>query len=399
VLAKGVLQAMFREKITRLLMVLLIVGLVGASMGVPLYWAWDQNPAVAAAPNPEPVAPELAPEVRGQKVLAIFSRDARPRDEEVKLPLQKAGAQIVQQVPDDAQPGALRLLLDTQGKDPAEVLAGLPRFMGAIVFQDGKYVRGVPLEKQLAGYRKGQVPAPYAIAAATMPQGMPALLERYNRIPGVKAEHVPPTGRGVGYIKLTPKDAKTTLLEVFIRTRGDFEYMDPPGQPAVKEGLAVAVTPVKKVFAAKEQPAFEIRYKNVSDKAFLLPDQPALYNFWSYDIESVSANKTYTARCILPMGGLALAQPAGPIQPDAELKVTVPLASNTFRIVEGTWPNELKPKNSFDHLPAGKYRVKINIAFTQPAPEKAPANPVWPGREITTQPVEIEIAAESSDKK
>jgi len=99
------------------------------------------------------------------------------------------------------------------------------------------------------------------------------------------------------------------------------------------------------------------------------------------------------------MGDLAMAQPAGPIQPGAELKVTVPLPSNTFRIVEGTWPNELKPKNSLTHLPAGKYRVKINIAFTQPAPEKAPANPVWPGREITTQPVEIEIAAESSDKK
>jgi len=405
-LGKGVLQAMFREKLTRVAVAALILGLIGTGAAIPVYRAWAAKPAAAVlAPNPaaeEPqTARQLPAEVRGQKVLAIFGLEGQPKDD-IQGPLQKAGVKIIQRIQapdDDRAPGLMRLLLDTDGKDPAKVLTGLPRFLGAIVFQDGNYVRGLPLDMQFAGYRKGQVPAPFAVAAATMPQGMPALLERYHRIPGVKAEHVPPRGRGVGFIKLTPKDAKTTLLEVFLRTGCDFEYTDPPGQAAVKDGLAVTVTPVKKVFAAKEDPAFEICYKNVSDKAFLLPDQPGLYGFWTYYIESLSDNKTFTARSILPKGAGALAEPAGPIQPGADLKVTVPLPANAFGIVEGNWGNELRPKNALMRLPPGKYRVKIHIAFVQGLEDKVRVAPIWPAGEIITQPVEIEIAAAEPDKK
>jgi RNA polymerase sigma factor (sigma-70 family) len=130
---------------------------------------------------------QLPAEVRGQKVLAVFTREARPKDDEVRDALKKADVKVLQQVDDDGQPGALRLVLDFGGKDAEKVLADVPRFHGAIVFQDGKYVRGLAPKE-----RNGQVPAAYAYRSWA---GVPATqkqretdLAALRAIPGIKVD-------------------------------------------------------------------------------------------------------------------------------------------------------------------------------------------------------------------
>jgi len=395
VLGKGVLQAMFREKLVRLGVVVVVVGLIGAGVGLPLYRAWAARPAaVALAPNADEPARQLPAEVRGQKVLAVFSREAKPRDDEVKAPLQKAGAQIVQQLPDDGQPGALRLLLDTGGKDPAQVLAGLPRFTGAIVFQDAQYSRGLAPDNPPAGQRKGQVPAAYAIAPASMPQQMPAILERLNKLPGVKAEHIPSEGKGVGYVKLTPRDGKTTLLEVFLRTRGDFNFVDPaaaaakegkPSEPAEKDGLSVVVTPTRAVFAPTEPVLLRLAYKNTSDRTFKL-FRPAGDYAWKFVI--VDAQSKVSKEVNNNSRGLGFGEESATLKSGET--VTVLMERRSF----------LAPAGSTDglgKLPVGKYRVDAHIGFLE-KPNAGLGDPFggakkdyWFGN-ITTRPAEFEVA-------
>jgi hypothetical protein len=88
------------------------------------------------------------------------------------------------------------------------------------------------------------------------------------------------------------------------------------------------------------------------------------------------------------MGGRAFARPEGPIAAGKTLKASASV-SPWFRFVEGPWglANQMK------QLPPGRYQVRIDISFPNELNGK-PAGAIWPARAITTEPVEVEIAAE-----
>jgi hypothetical protein len=162
-------------------------------------------------------------------------------------------------------------------------------------------------------------------------------------------------------------------------------------EPAVKDGLSITVAPAKAAFAEGEMLAFEVTYRNESKKAFRLPDKPALVNYWTFHFETVAENRRYTGRSTLPMGEIVPGQPTAPLEAGASLLAEAAL-HKSFRFVSGAWPNETNPKDSLGSLPPGRYRVKIEMWFSDPV-DTTGEPPVWPDRAITTNPVEFAVAA------
>jgi RNA polymerase sigma factor (sigma-70 family) len=201
--------------------------------------------------------------VRGEKVLVEFwhyplvDHPNRPSDEEIAAgrktigdkigeTLKAANVEVVQFLWGrdgkvwgcDGKEGANRssysamVLLDCKGRRPEEALAAVPYRIAGIVFKDGAYARGLPVEtelKWLVTAKKGQIPAPCAYysrggsAYADLQQSK-LDVERFQTIPGVVAQVFPPSSgvAGGGWsAKLTPASGHT-LLEVFLLTETGF---------------------------------------------------------------------------------------------------------------------------------------------------------------------------------
>jgi RNA polymerase sigma factor (sigma-70 family) len=214
---------------------------------------------VLAQATPLPTAETVPALIKGEKVLASFwhypvvqipdkggttveefAAGQRAAQDKVLQAIQSAGANVLRVV--RVSDGNARyeysslLLLDCKGQSPEKVLRVLPYFLTAIVFQDGQYGKGLPVQmeaKYLFGVKKGQVPAPYAFYAlggsayANILKGEQDV-KRFQTIPGVNVEATPPSGaKGGGWsAKLTPA-AGHTLLEVFLLTETGFKLVDP----------------------------------------------------------------------------------------------------------------------------------------------------------------------------
>ena len=176
-----------------------------------------------------------------------------------------------------------------------------------------------------------------------------------------------------------------------------------PSQPAEKEGLAVVVVPAKRVFVAWEPLSFSVTYRNVSKKAFRLPDQPGLYNYWQMDPPRRKPTRPIRGEARCQGAWRCRRRPTAAIEPGKTLSVEVKLTP--YMYAAGTrWTRT----GAAEELPVGKYQVSFDIHFLtkqfimipgrhgpgQPAMQPLTDNdpvPIWPSDSITTSPVEIEI--------
>lgn len=187
---------------------------------------------------------------RGQKVLVWFhaypvpevgqqpnNREGKKKTADaVQAALTKAGVTIVKQVVADAQP-ELRdhlyqtLLLACGDQDPAEALKDVPHRVTGIVFRDGKYVRGLPLEAE--GRCKGFVPAPHGYFLWGLGDKRGRDQARLKGLKGIRVEDFSyrgPPGGGAGgesgRVRIFP-EGDMTLLEMFLLTQAEFELVEP----------------------------------------------------------------------------------------------------------------------------------------------------------------------------
>jgi hypothetical protein len=407
---------MFLSKVKSLTVLLLLVGILGAGLG--LLWPTGQPKTLAndgAKPAPEGIARNLPENVRGQKVLLAFGfyenaargqRSAKADD--VRAALKKAGVELVEAVTEEEKSEPIwryEALLLLNCKDKA--LAGLPCRKGGIVFRDGNYHEGLANDNPESGEKKNQVPANYAWQPWGIPQLMSGQkdkdLERFRKIGGVAVEYVPPpplTGGGAGWGKLTPEAGKRTLLEVFLLSKAGFRYVDPSevprkggkaSEPAVNDGLSVTVTPTKAIFGPDEYVKVELTYKNTSQRAFRLR-RPGEGWRWGYTIEDVAAKELLktdrwtNTRDLIGKGWYQDFFPT--LKPGEALTVAM---ERRFLTAKGA-------DLGLGKYPPGKYRAVIHIRFEENPRGGADKDnfqgnkaDYWFG-EITTKPVEFEIA-------
>jgi RNA polymerase sigma factor (sigma-70 family) len=202
---------------------------------------------------------------RGEKVLVSFNKwgafiGPNPREEdlararkavheEIAAAVTKAGADIVRVCGESVSGVAGReysamMLLDCRGQPPEKVLVDVPYRFAGVVFQDGGYLRGMPVESSSRfrpGIKTGQVPAAYGYKTWGAMEGRQceADLARFSTLEGVKVEFEGApfgSGGGGGHVRLTPAPGHT-LLEVFLLTEAGFLMVD-PGPVATTPGKA-----------------------------------------------------------------------------------------------------------------------------------------------------------------
>lgn len=152
---------------------------------------------------------------------------------------------------------------------------------------------------------------------------------------------------------------------------------------AVVKGLSVTVMPTKAVFGKNEALTFDVTFKNVSEKGFMLYDV-AHYYPWDYSIED-SRKVKWKARCIVEFERAAPI-PSVVVEPGKSHVVKASL-DNSFRFVredgKEPYPN---------HLPPGKYRLTITAKLFKDRQShlKDYRFGFWTGS-ITTKPVKFKI--------
>ena len=166
-----------------------------------------------------------AVDASGTKVLVAF--DPHGATEGARQKFQRGLKQAEVQVLHRHDHG-FYLLLDCGKKDPASVLARVPHHAGAIVFQDGKFVRAI------ASYDNRRIPGSHAAlrrgsSAADRAQ-MEKDAEKYSQMDGVvvkKISAAPGQEEFVAgnpwYLKLTPGKGRT-LLDIFLLAEARFAY-------------------------------------------------------------------------------------------------------------------------------------------------------------------------------
>lgn len=214
---------------------------------------------VLAQATPLPTAETVPALMKGEKVLASFwhypvvpipdkggttaeefAADQRAAQDKVLQAIQSAGVNVLRVVRVSDRNARYEysslLLLDCKGQSPEKVLRALPYFLTGVVFQDGQYSKGLPVDlesKWLVTAKKGQVSAAFAFynrggsAYANLQQGEQDV-KRFQTLDAVNVEATAPAGAaGSGWsAKLTPR-AGHTLLEVFLLTEAGFKLVNP----------------------------------------------------------------------------------------------------------------------------------------------------------------------------
>ncbi len=154
-------------------------------------------------------------------------------------------------------------------------------------------------------------------------------------------------------------------------------------QPAAvtKDGLAIAVRPLKQVFAAGEAPAVEVTLKNVSKKDLTLHHHPA----WAFPsrrfvIEEVGTGRRQNCGLFFPGDAILVDKKLSP----GESLATQQDLTQLFEI-----PPENKPLRDPVRLAPGKYRVNATVRLQA---EPAGKGPYWSGQ-LTSAWAEFEVAA------
>ena len=180
------------------------------------------------------------------------------------------------------------------------------------------------------------------------------------------------------------------LLAVALPPGGQGEKPPAP-KPVERDGLAVTIRPLKAAFAPGEALEFEVTFKNVSDEPIRLPDRPQNYQTWEFHLARAGYKKGLTGRNVLPAGKPAKAVPTAALKPDETVSVNVRL-DGAYAFAEGAWD----AKRAFRQLPEGRYRLRAEIKFAEPARrDKNPAR-VWAGAPLLTRPAEFVIESPDS---
>ncbi len=167
----------------------------------------------------------------------------------------------------------------------------------------------------------------------------------------------------------------------------------------VEKGLSVAVRPAKKVFGPKEPLAFDVTFRNVSEKPFLLFDVE-FYPWWRYEFTVVGGanpGRRWEGRC---MAKFRRTPPEPIAMRPGESRVVKAVLDDRFMYGRPGGGHMDWSKR----LPAGKYRLSIERKLTEfvdwtrlgehhkpAAAERKWPFPFWTGT-IKTRPVEFEIA-------
>ena len=198
-----------------------------------------QTPATSPASQP-------APQYHGQKVLALFHAYPIGKFKEDNREALAAAAKTVEEALDKAKVKVVHvvrtsrdfldqdtsvhfdqmMLLDCQGKDPAEALKDVPYRQAAIVFEDGNFRASLPSPQD----KKARVPAPCAFKSWGSGEvaKRDAELRAFGLIKGLRVEYTPPlaggagAGGSAGFARFFPEKGMT-LLEVFALTKAGFE--------------------------------------------------------------------------------------------------------------------------------------------------------------------------------
>jgi len=202
--------------------------------------------------------------------------------------------------------------------------------------------------------------------------------------------------------------------------------LPPASNPAEKDGLTVVVQPLKNTFQRGEPLAIKLTFQNTSKEAFRLPDQvnPAKYGRWYLQLTNLDTGKTYTGVTILPTGAAPEPGEITPVTIAPGQTLTTTATLQRYGYVEGMLDLEAAKNVLFQRgmaarrggerypdtgpqPPAGVYKVSVNVGFasypTYPnVPERIriaqaqiEANPIplWKGKTILSNPVEIKIVA------
>ena len=202
----------------------------------------------------------------------------------------------------------------------------------------------------------------------------------------------------------------------------------PASNPAEKDGLTVVVQPLKDTFQSGEPLAIKLTFQNTSKEAFRLPDQvnPAKYGRWHLQLTNVDTGKTYTGVTILNGGAAPEPGEIIPVTVAPGQTLTTTATLQRYGYVEGMLDLEAAKNVLFQRgmaarrrgerypdtgpqPPAGVYKVSVNVGFatyiTYPYPNvpeririaqaqiEADSIPLWKGKTILSNPVEIKIVA------
>lgn len=240
----------------------------------------------------------------------------------------------------------------------------------------------------------------------------------WNRIRGDRTEPeflAPPPqmspGRytAVGTIRFTaPKESEGFWEGTITTAPVSFLVTDRPGFPPAAgdqrlRGLSVDVRPTKFAFGAGETPEFEFTYWNSGEEPD--PDQVAgvAGRGDPFALHGVAAATVSWEIVPLgkPTGWSATTRPAAGtvarthLLPDSSRKTTSALTQSVP--LPGPFAPRAKGVDPRNSLPLGRYAAQATITFAAPPGQKGkPKIPFWTG-EVTTRPVEFEVAETAID--
>jgi len=169
----------------------------------------------------------------------------------------------------------------------------------------------------------------------------------------------------------------------------------PATQPALSskavenDGLQVMVTLPKTTFAVNEPLKFTVQFRNASKKAFLLSDLDYYWN-WQMRFEDQATNGAWLLHR-LPTKEHFPFRPT-PVQAKTSPEILVALDHSSAESFNFEWAGlQHKEIQPVENLPAGRYRLTLQIDLKADAGSGKPAFPIWVGQ-ITSQPVDFEIS-------
>lgn len=167
-------------------------------------------------------------------------------------------------------------------------------------------------------------------------------------------------------------------------------------KPTVKNGLSLAVTPVKRVFSLDEPLVFKVTWKNLSDRSFMLFGADGFDDDagpWRMIITDVGTDEVREAR----RGDAVKREQADSTELAAgkslEIDITLGKECHFARLDAKGEP----PPSANRRLPPGRYEFKIEATFSENKSRRKGRGPHWTGS-IVSQPVEFAVVQRPSGK-
>ena len=163
-------------------------------------------------------------------------------------------------------------------------------------------------------------------------------------------------------------------------------------KPVVQNGLQVTTTLPRATFVADEPLKFRVRFKNVSDKPFILYAAPDFFLDWRLTFEDQQKigpwrfNRLFDYQRIRPESKI--------LKPGESFDVPVALEKSGIEFAwEGDQDQKVKPVKN---LSPGKYELAIEMKLKANSNEARPEIPYWTGQ-LKTSPVAFEITDNGKD--